>query len=134
MLDKMESYLSWELLNRYSSELPAEHQPLSEKSFIPFLKHIKEHSYFYRINLQNRKSYPIRQGYEPMWNRIIRPQCEKAGITSEEEIAEIIYHSIPAVLQYRKEEAEISMREKSKLILIRHIYISGNETIALNSL
>lgn len=134
MLDKMESYLSWELLNRYSSELPAEHQPLSEKSFIPFLKHIKKHSYFYRINLQNRKSYPIRQGYEPMWNRIIRPQCEKAGITSEEEIAEIIYHSIPAVLQYRKEEAEISMREKSKLILIRHIYISGNETIALNSL
>ena len=56
-----------------------------EQSFLPFLRHIRKHSYFYRINLQNRKAYPIKQGYEPLW-RIIRQRCERAGIGSEEDM------------------------------------------------
>lgn len=85
LLDKMETFLSRELLKRYSLERTNERQPFSEQSFIPFLQHIKKHSYFYKINLQHRKSYPIRQGYEPIWN-IIKPRCEKAGIISEDEV------------------------------------------------
>ena len=85
LLDKMETYLGRELLDRYSSEPRKEHQPFSEKSFIPFLQHIKKHSYFYRINLQHRKSYPIKRAYEPIWN-VIKSRCEKAGVTSEDEI------------------------------------------------
>lgn len=85
MLDKMETFLGQELLDRYSSEPSNEHRPFSEESFIPFLKHIKKHSYFYKINLQHRKAYPLKQGYEPIWN-IIKPHCEQAGITSDDEI------------------------------------------------
>ena len=85
MLDKMEVELRRELLDSYSSGKMQEYQMFSEESFILFLKHIKKHKYFYRINLQTRKSFPLKQGYEPLW-AIIEPLCKKAGITSNEEI------------------------------------------------
>ena len=86
MVDKMEDLLNAELLETYAAAPREEHLIFSEESFLPFLRHIKKHSYFYRINLRHRKSFPIRQGYGPMWNEIIKPQCEKAGITSEEDM------------------------------------------------
>lgn len=128
MLDKIETFLSHELLEQYRL-MPSGKDPiLSEKSFIPFLQHIKKHKYFYKINLQTRKAFPIKRGYEPLWNTVIKPRCQKAGITSEEDmlyyfigfqagftmilkhwvdtdcqkeaaaIAEIIKNSIPAIL------------------------------------
>lgn len=84
MLDKMEAFLNREMLEQYPAA-SEENFIFSEKSFIPFLKHVKKHSYFYKINLQNRKSYPIQQGREQIWN-IIKPRCQKAGITSEEDM------------------------------------------------
>lgn len=86
MLDKMETFLSHELLEQYRFMPPEKAPTLSEKSFIPFLQHIKKHKYFYKINLQNRKAFPIKRGYEPLWNKIIKPRCQKAGITSEEDM------------------------------------------------
>lgn len=91
MLDKMEVELSRDLLNRYLIQSGQNTQAFSAKSFIPFLEHIKEHSYFYKITLQSRKSFPIRRGYEPLWNDIIKPLCVRAGIISEDEI---IYYFI----------------------------------------
>lgn len=85
LLDKMESYLSRELLARYISAPPAEHDPFSKASFVPFLRHIKAHQYFYKITLQHRKSYPIKEGYEPLW-ALIRVRCEQAGIREEEKM------------------------------------------------
>lgn len=83
MLDKMETELRKELLASYNAE--TEISIFSEKSFIRFLEHIKNHKYFYRINLQTRKSFPLKQGYEQMW-KIIKARCERAGITKDDEI------------------------------------------------
>lgn len=85
MLDKMEVELRSEMLNSYSHSKKQEYQMFSEESFILFLKHIKKHKYFYRINLQTRKKFPLEQGYEQLW-AIIEPLCKKAGIISSEEI------------------------------------------------
>lgn len=82
MLDKMEKTLHDELLSSYKKN---ENQIFSEQSFILFLKHIKKHKYFYKINLQTRKSFPLKQGYEHMW-KIIEQLCHQAGIHNEEEI------------------------------------------------
>lgn len=86
MLDKMEAELSRDLLKRYPIQSEGNTQVFSVKSFIPFLEHIKEHSYFYKIILQSRKSFPIKRGYEPFWNNIIKPLCVRVGITSDDEI------------------------------------------------
>jgi len=83
MLDKMERELRKELLESYGDK--SEHQIFSEESFIQFLKHIKKHKYFYRINLQTRKSFPLKQGYEELW-KIIKLRCEQAGVKADEEV------------------------------------------------
>ena len=83
MLDKIENELRKELLEGYKNQ--EEKHIFSEQSFIPFLEHIKKHKYFYKINLQTRKSFPLKQGYERLWE-IIEYYCKTAGITSDEEI------------------------------------------------
>ncbi|MDU6340180.1 MAG: TetR/AcrR family transcriptional regulator [Clostridium sp.] len=83
MIDKMEKELSKELLNQYSAY--SELQVFSEESFIPFLRHIKKHKYFYKINLQTRKDFPLKQGFERLWE-VIKNICIQNGITSDEEI------------------------------------------------
>lgn len=86
LLDKMELELRKELLNSYSTASNESRQIFSVQSFIPFLQHIKKHSYFYKINLQTRRTFPLEQGYDSMWHQIIKPRCEHAGITDESEM------------------------------------------------
>lgn len=83
MMDKMEVHLREEMLNSYNKK--EKFQIFSEQSFIYFLEHIKKHKYFYKINLHTRKSFPLKQGFNELWD-IIEPRCKNAGITDEEEI------------------------------------------------
>ena len=83
MLDKMEQTLNWELMSDYENS--GKKQIFSEQSFLSFLKHIKKHRYFYKINLRTRTSFPLKQGYEGLWE-MIEPLCRRAGITEEEKI------------------------------------------------
>lgn len=83
MLEKMEIELRKQLLQRYQGE--SDNIIFTEKSFSIFLEHIKEHRYFYKINLNTRKSFPLKQGYENLWN-IIKDNCYQVGITDEDEI------------------------------------------------
>lgn len=84
MVEKMETHLQRELLASYpESDLPAF---LPGSSLIPFLTHIRRHQPFYRIALKTRQEFPLKQGYEQMWRLVIRPRCERAGITSESEM------------------------------------------------
>lgn len=85
LLDKMEDELSRQLLERYAGET-AGREVFTAASFVPFLQHIKQHQYLYRITLPTRTSFPIARGYERMWEEVIRPCCERAGITQEEEM------------------------------------------------
>ena len=84
MLDKMEQTLREELLLSYQNG-NKESYVFSEHSFLLFLEHIKKHKYFYKVNLQTRKSFPLKQGYEKLWD-IIEPRCKEVGIFEKEDI------------------------------------------------
>ena len=84
MLEQMENNLRKELMEGYP--VPGSVKPLSVASFLPFLMFIRDHKDFYRIALKTRREFPIKQGFEPLWNQIIKPLCLKAGITSENEM------------------------------------------------
>ncbi len=60
--------------------------PLSQESFIIFLKFIREHRDFYQVALKARRDFPLRQGFDPLWEQIIKPLCIKTGITSKSEM------------------------------------------------
>lgn len=84
MLDKMEATLRKELLSTYQH--PSDESYIfSKHSFLIFLDHIKKHKYFYRINLQTRKNFPLKQGYEDLW-KLIENRCKAGGIDDKEEI------------------------------------------------
>lgn len=84
MIGQMETNLQKKLMENYPV---TEHViPLSLESFILFLAFIREHRDFYRVALKARREFPIRQGFEPLWEQIVKPLCQKAGITSENEM------------------------------------------------
>ena len=84
MIEQMENNLRKELMEGYP--VPGKVKPLSVESFLPFLVFIRNHRDFYRIALKTRREFPIKQGFEPLWNQIIKPLCLKAGIMSEKEM------------------------------------------------
>lgn len=86
VMNQMEEHLNQELLESYTADDLNDDIGFPSWPFIPFLRHIKKHQYFYKISLQHRKDFPIKQGFEPVWTQIIKPKCEAAGITSENEI------------------------------------------------
>lgn len=94
IMEQMEEYLSQELLGGYAScalKATKGNAFFPTWLFIPFLYHIKKHSYFYKIVLRQRQEFPLAQVYEPVWTQIITQICQAAGITSE---AEIMYHYV----------------------------------------
>lgn len=84
MIEQMETNLQKELLKNYSASEKV--IPFSQESFVTFLAFIREHRYFYRVSLKARRDFPIKQGFEPLWEQIIKPLCLKAGISSENEM------------------------------------------------
>lgn len=86
IMEQMEEHLQLELLDSYTPEDLKESAVLPGWPFTPFLRHIKKNRHFYKIALQQRKNFPLKQGYEPMWNQIIKPRCKAAGIASESEM------------------------------------------------
>ena len=86
IMEQMEEHLNEELLESYSDSPQEKDSVFPLWPFIPFLRHIKKHACFYRTALKQRRDFPLKQGYEPMWNQIIKPKCIAAGITSESEM------------------------------------------------
>lgn len=81
MIEQMERNLRKKLMENF----PASEKviPLSRESFITFLRFIRQYKDFYKSALKTRREFPIRQGFEPLWEQVIRPFSMKAGITSE---------------------------------------------------
>lgn len=86
IMRQMEDHLNAELLESYKGLPSSGNDIFPVWPFIPFLRHIKKHHYFYKIALKERKNFPLKQGYEQMWSQIIKPKCEAAGIQSESEM------------------------------------------------
>lgn len=84
MIEQMEKNLRKELMKGYP--VPGSVKPLSIESFIPFLTFICDHRDFYRVALRTRREFPLKQGFEPLWNQIVKPLCQRAGILSEKEM------------------------------------------------
>lgn len=84
MIGQMETNLQKKLMESYP--FPGEVVPFSQESFIIFLKFIREHRDFYQVALKARRDFPLRQGFDPLWEQIIKPLCIKAGIASESEM------------------------------------------------
>lgn len=86
LLDKLQKYMNTSLINRYNKSELDERFFLSEKFFIPFLEYIRNNQSFYKACLKRRNKFPIEEGFEGLWNIVVKPICINRGIVSEEEM------------------------------------------------
>lgn len=54
--------------------------------YIRFLKFMEKHQPFYHACLKKRNSFPIAEGFEPLFERVVKPACIQNGISDEEEM------------------------------------------------
>lgn len=88
MLDDLEEYLSGDLMQAVEEWLSGGKK---DSLFLPYLRYIKNHKYAYQVTLSNRKALPIKKSFEPLWEYLVLPLCQKAQIIDEKEIS---YYSI----------------------------------------
>lgn len=50
---------------------------------IYFLRHIEKHKNFYRICLRHRVKFPLEEGFDRLWETVVKPQCRQRGVTDE---------------------------------------------------
>lgn len=86
LIDKTECTIHKKLLSIYIGTGITKTNFLTSKYITIFLKFIYQYRNFYRVRLQTRKNFPIEQGFEPLWNNIIKPYCQKIGFESENEM------------------------------------------------
>jgi len=88
LMDKMEFEMGKKLQEGYKGlEIDFEMGDLFSAEYLTiFLDFINRNQQFYKVCLRNRKIFPIKRGFDSMWNLIFKPRCEKAGITSEDEM------------------------------------------------
>ncbi|MDZ4992520.1 TetR family transcriptional regulator [Clostridium perfringens] len=86
LLDKLEKSMNQKLISQYDSTELDEILFKKEKFFIPFLEFISKNRTFYKTCLKKRNNFPIEEGFEPLWNRVVKPNCLKIGIISEDEM------------------------------------------------
>lgn len=86
LIDKTELALHEKMVSLFKNTGISTQNFLTPKYITIFLKFIYEYGNFYRVRLQTRKSFPIAQGFDPIWNIILKPYCEKRGFQSENEI------------------------------------------------
>lgn len=79
MLQDAEDYLNGELI-RITEEWPSEREHQGESMLMPYLSYSKEHRYFYRIALANRNMLPVQKIFKPLWEKLVLPKCQMAGI------------------------------------------------------
>lgn len=76
MIEDAENYLNKKLISiteQWALQYP---NGQMQALFIQYLRYIKEHRYFYRISLTNRKNLSVKETFRPLWEQFILPQCQ----------------------------------------------------------
>lgn len=86
LLDKLQVTMNQRIVAQFEGTELEETFFMTDKFFIPFLEYISNNQSFYRACLYKRTSFPINEGFEPLWEKIVKPNCLKRGVTSKEEM------------------------------------------------
>lgn len=78
---------SFQVLNKQYESTPPDHPsrtPLSYESFQIICEHIRQNKEFYCLFFQMNTSFPIKEGFDAMWEHTFVPLYKKIGITDSE--------------------------------------------------
>lgn len=120
MIEDAENYLNKELISITEQWAKQYSGTQIQTLFIEYLHYIKEHRYFYRISLANRKNLSVKKTFRPLWEQLVHPQYQKSLGTDDNTL--LYYYiafegSITMVLQHWLETDCLDSEKKIAAIL-----------------
>lgn len=86
LLRKTETAMNAELYAEVKDLMAQEDFYRNPSYYVRFLKFMEMHRPFYHACLQKRSSFPIEEGLEPLFERVVKPICIQNGISEKEEM------------------------------------------------
>lgn len=77
MVEDAENYLNKELISIAEKWLQQYPNNQEQSPFAPYLRYIREHRYFYRISLANRKNLSVKKTFRPLREQFVLPRYPK---------------------------------------------------------
>lgn len=83
LMTKTERMIRLELLSTFEARGVKMQNVFHHDFLLFFLQHIEKNRTFYRICLCQRTRFPVNEGFEPLWRTVVKPHCDRRGITDE---------------------------------------------------
>ncbi len=90
LMEKTEDELNHKLLDLYKDSGADNNNFFSSKYIAIFLRYVSQYRNFYRNFIQNRKSFPIEEGFQDLWYTM-KLYYQNLGLMSEDEM---MYHFV----------------------------------------
>lgn len=83
LMEKTERLIRRELAEEFQARGVGMQNVFHHDYLIYFLRHIQKNRNFYRICLRHRIQFPLEEGFEQLWEDVVKPHCEQHGLTDE---------------------------------------------------
>ncbi|MGN8874235.1 TetR/AcrR family transcriptional regulator [Pseudoflavonifractor sp. HCP28S3_F10] len=83
LMSKVERLIRQELFGEFQTRGIGMQNIFHHDYLIYFLRHIEKYQNFYRICLRHRVKFPLEEGFEQLWEDVVKPHCRQRGVTDE---------------------------------------------------
>ena len=81
LMTKVERLIRQELLDEFQNRGVEMRNVFHHDYLLYFLRHIEKNKTFYRICLRHRVRFPLEEGFDQLWDSVVKPHCEQRGVT-----------------------------------------------------
>ena len=83
LMSKVERLIRQELYEEFRVRGVGMQNVFHHDYLIYFLRHIEKNKNFYRICLRHRVKFPLEEGFDQLWESVVKPHCQQRGLTDE---------------------------------------------------
>ena len=83
LMDKTERAIRRELYEAFQAQGVEMRNVFHRDYLLHFLRHIEKNQTFYRICLRHRTKFPLEEGFDQLWESVVKPHCQQQGVTDE---------------------------------------------------
>lgn len=83
LMEKTERLIRRELAEEFQARGVGMQNVFHHDYLIYFHRHIEKNRNFYRICLRHRVHFPLEEGFEQLWEDVVKPHCHQRGVTDE---------------------------------------------------
>ncbi|MGM9662309.1 MAG: TetR/AcrR family transcriptional regulator [Oscillospiraceae bacterium] len=83
LMTKVERLIRQELYEEFRRRGVGLQNVFHHDHLLCFLRHMEKNRNFYRICLRHRVRFPLKEGFDRLWEEVVKPHCRQFGVTDE---------------------------------------------------